>query len=104
MQRDEVATWTLHDRDALMSLLVALARQSVPPYDAPVCTLLAWVAYADGNGGLANVALERVAVSDPDYSMAQLLRQALDAQIPPSQVRRVLRGTRGELRRRGGRA
>lgn len=102
--RDEVATWALHDRDALLSLLVALARRTVPPYDAPVCTLLAWVAYAEGNGGLANVALERVAVSDPGYSMAQLLRQALDAQIPPSQVRRILRSTRGELRRRRGRA
>lgn len=100
--RDEVATWALHDRDALLSLLVELARQTVPPYDAPVCTLLAWVAYAEGNGGLANVALERVAVSDPDYSMARLLRQALDAQIPPSQVRRILRGTRSELRRRRG--
>lgn len=97
--RDEVATWALRDRDALLSLLTDLARHAVPPYDAPVCTLLAWVAYAEGNGGLANVALERVLASTPDYSMAQLLRQALDAQIPPDQVRRVLRGTRSELRR-----
>jgi hypothetical protein len=99
--RDEVATWALHDRDALLSLLTDLARHTVAPYDAPVCTLLAWVAYAEGNGGLANVALERVFASTSDYSMANLLRTALDAQIPPGEVRRVLRGTRRELRRRG---
>jgi hypothetical protein len=101
--RDEVATWSLHDRDALLSLLTDLAQRTVAPFDAPVCTLLAWVAYAGGNGGLANVALDRVFAASPDYSLAQLLRQALDAQIPPEQVRRVMRGTRTALRRRRGR-
>jgi hypothetical protein len=98
--RDEVATWALRDREALLALLIDLARHTVAPHDAPVCTLLAWVAYAEGDGGLANVALERVFAGTSDYSMAQLLRQALDAQIPPAQVRSILRGTRKELRRR----
>lgn len=98
--RDEVATWALREHAALLGVLHALARLTPPPFDAPVCTLLAWVAYAEGNGGLANVALERVALSRPDYSLAVLLRQALDAQIPPAQVRTLLRATRSALRRR----
>ena len=98
--RDEVVTWALRDSAALLGLLLALARATPPPFDGPVCTLLAWVAYAEGNGGLANVALERVASSRPDYSLAALLRQALAAQLPPAQVRALLRGTRTDLRRR----
>jgi hypothetical protein len=53
-----------------------------------------------GDGGLANVALERVFAATPTTRWRVLLRQALDAQIPPSQVRLILRGARGELRRR----
>ena len=98
--RDEVATWALRDASALLGALHALARLTPAPFDAPVCTLLAWVAYAEGNGGLANVALERVGLSRPDYSLAVLLRQALDGQVPPAQVRTLLRATRADLRRR----
>jgi hypothetical protein len=57
--RDGVATLILTREDELLSLLVQVARQVVPPDDAPVCTLLAWTAYARGEGALANVALDR---------------------------------------------
>jgi hypothetical protein len=50
---------------------------------APAC-LLAYVAYVAGDGGLANMALER---ADPDYSMATLLRWAFESGAPPSLVR-----------------
>ena len=93
--RDDVATWALDRPDDLLGLLQQVARAVVPPYDAPVCTLLAWVAYAGGDGGLANVALDRALASEPDYSMAQLLRTALDGQVPPATVREILRRTRG---------
>jgi hypothetical protein len=98
--RDEVVTWALREHAAVLGTLLALARRTPPPYDAPVCALLAWVAYAEGNGGLANVALERVGVSRPTYSLAVLLRQALDAQVPPAQIRTLLRATSAERRRR----
>lgn len=98
--RDEVVTWALRDHAAVLGALLALVRRTPPPFDAPACTLLAWVAYAQGDGGLANVALERVGVSRPDYSLALLLRQALDGQVPPAQVRRLLRVTDADLRRR----
>ena len=57
--RDAVATLILTREDELLSLLVQVARRVVPPDDAPVCTLVAWTAYARGEGALANVALDR---------------------------------------------
>jgi hypothetical protein len=98
--RDQIATWSLDRADDLLALLQQVARQVVPPYDAPVCTLLAWVAYAGGNGGLANVALDRALSTDPEYALAGLLRTALDGQISPVEVRKILRGTRTALRSR----
>lgn len=96
--RDEVATWSLKRSDALLTLLEQLVRLTPPPYDAPACTLLAWVAYARGDGSRANVALDRALSTDPAYSLALLLRTALDGAVPPREVRRVLRGTKRALR------
>jgi hypothetical protein len=89
--RDEIATWALDRADDLLALLIQVAGHVLPPYDAPACTLLAWVAYGQGDGALANVALDRALDTDPAYSMAVLLRQSIDAQIPPAEVRRILR-------------
>ncbi|MFD0850836.1 DUF4192 domain-containing protein, partial [Actinomadura adrarensis] len=59
--------------------------------DAPAC-LLAYAAYIAGNGGLANMALER---ASPTYSMGALIKEIIDAGIPPSEVR--IRMTAKEL-------
>jgi hypothetical protein len=61
---------------------------------APAC-LLAYAAYAAGDGGLANVALDRALAADPGYSMADLLREVMLSGLPPSQAR--LRMTPEEL-------
>lgn len=44
-------------------------------YVAPVATLFAAVAYERGDGALAQRALDRVEVEDPDYAMLGLFRQ-----------------------------
>jgi len=49
--------------------------------------LLGFVAWQSGNGALANVALDRALAEDPHYSMAVLLRQAVDSGAPPSLAR-----------------
>ncbi|MDX6200269.1 MAG: hypothetical protein QOJ79_3420 [Actinomycetota bacterium] len=95
--RDEVATWALDDSEALLSLLLRLARETVAPYDVPVCTLVALVAWVRGDGALANVALDRALAADPSYSMAKLFRAGLDGQLPPSAVKQWLRQTRRTL-------
>ena len=78
-----------HDVDVAVRLFIDLCRRALPPDDAPTCTALAWLAYADGNGALANVALERAFASAPDYSLARLLRDALHGQVPPSMLRQA---------------
>ncbi|GAA3926955.1 hypothetical protein GCM10023085_05360 [Actinomadura viridis] len=69
---DDIAFW----RDVLCRIDEAYA-------SAPAC-LLAYAAYCAGDGGLANVALDRAA---PDYSMGVLLRDIIEAGIPPARLR-----------------
>jgi Domain of unknown function (DUF4192) len=61
-----------------------LTRLARPGYVAPSASLLAFTAWQSGNGALANIALDRALADNPHYSMAQLLRQAIDAGAPPS--------------------
>ncbi|MEU8802536.1 DUF4192 domain-containing protein [Spirillospora sp. NPDC048819] len=62
-------------------------RRVEEPYAPAPASLLAFAAYSAGDGGLANVALERALDADPAYSMAVLLREVINAGIPPSKVR-----------------
>lgn len=98
--RDEMATWALSESDALLSLLMQVVRRVPPPEDAPVCTLLAWVAYERGQGAMVNVALDRALSSDPSYRLALLLRAALDEQLPPGEIRRTMSAGQPKVRTR----
>jgi hypothetical protein len=68
-----------------------LTRRAPAPLDAAPATLLAVTAWVRGDGALANVALERALASEPSYSFAVLLRSALDACLPPADVRQLIR-------------
>jgi len=61
-----------------------VVRRAQPGYLAAPASLLAFTAWQAGNGALANLALDRALADQPDYSMALLLRDALDAGTPPS--------------------
>jgi Domain of unknown function (DUF4192) len=90
--RDVVLGWAgEQDTERLLALLLALAPRAVDPLEAPVLTALAWVAYARGDGTLANIAVERALASDPHYTMAQLVASGLDAGLHPKHVRAVSR-------------
>jgi hypothetical protein len=95
--RDSVAALWEQDRPALRRLLEQVARRTPSPYDAAVCTTLAWVTYCDGGGSITAIALERALRSRPDYSMALLLRHAMDHALPPEFVRGVTDRTRQAL-------
>jgi hypothetical protein len=102
--RDEVASWGAGARaEPLAALLTDLACRALPPVDAPTVTVLAWVAYLRGNGTLAAIALERATASDPSYSLALLLRDALRRQLPPQALRQASRIATGPLDQRRGR-
>jgi hypothetical protein len=96
--RDEAATLLLDaDSDVLLALLCALARHADLADAAPVCTVLAWVAYADGHGALANVAVERALEADPGYEMARLIEDAMSRMISPSAIRALTVEVRQDL-------
>jgi hypothetical protein len=64
-----------------------LVRHACQPYVPAPASLLAFTAWQSGEGALANVAIARALAADPEYSMARLLGQALDAGLPPSAAR-----------------
>jgi hypothetical protein len=74
-------------RDAHQRLWTDLTRLARPGYVAAPASLLAFVAWQSGDGALANVALDRALADNPHYSMALLLREALDAGAPPAMAR-----------------
>jgi hypothetical protein len=96
--RDEAATLVLDtDPQPLIAVLSALARRAADRDAAPVCTVLAWVAYAAGQGALANIAIERALACEPGYELACLIEQGLAAMIPPADVVRLTREVREAL-------
>lgn len=88
--RDELATAPSRVVPGLLALVEELARRTPPPYDVAVCTLLAWLSYGHrGGGAVVTIALERALRTDPGYSLARLLQQAVHAQVPPRRLRRL---------------
>ncbi|MEZ5116463.1 MAG: DUF4192 domain-containing protein [Candidatus Nanopelagicales bacterium] len=60
-------------------------RRAVGGAVAPVATVLAAVAWLTGSGARALVALDRALDDDPGYTLAHLLRAAIDGGLPPQQ-------------------
>ncbi|WP_165964082.1 DUF4192 domain-containing protein [Actinomadura sp. KC216] len=86
--RDEA--WVRIDVDHLRQHIAFwqdLTRRVQEPYVAAPASLLAYAAFASGDGGLANVALDRAEAADPSYTMARLLREVIVAGIPPEHAR-----------------
>jgi hypothetical protein len=82
--------WARMDPDhneAHLRLWTDVTRLARPGYVAAPAALLAFTAWQSGDGAFANVALDRALADQPGYSMAKLLRQALDSGAPPSLAR-----------------
>lgn len=97
--RDELAGSAPSEASSVLAVLEELMRRTPAPYDAPVCALFGWMTYCEGGGAAVTIALERTLQSDPDYALAHLLAQALEAQVPPKQLREMTRGVRLSDRR-----
>ena len=86
--RDDAWARMLPEHGGAHSRLWAdLTRLAQPGYVAAPASLLAFVAWQQGDGALANVALDRALADSRRYSMAKLLRRALDSGAPPSMAR-----------------
>ena len=84
---DAWARMNPHHGAAHLRLWTDVTRLAQPGYAAAPAALLAFTAWQSGDGALANVALDRALADQPAYSMAKLLRQALDSGAPPSMAR-----------------
>lgn len=96
--RDEVMTFVLDDDGPLLvAVFSEIARRAVVEDTAPICTVLAWAAYADGSGALAALAAERALECEPGYAMAELVLNGLSRMVPPDAVRAICRQVRADL-------
>ena len=74
-------------RAAHLRLWTDVVRRAAPAYLPAPASLLAFTAWQSGEGALANIAIDRALAADPGYSLAQLLRDIMDAGVPPSAAR-----------------
>jgi uncharacterized protein DUF4192 len=77
------------DAAAAESLWVLLARTLPEPWRAEALVLLAFSAYARGDGPLAGVSLEAALRCDPGHRMAGMLDRALQSAMRPAQIREL---------------
>jgi hypothetical protein len=86
--RDRVLALALGDDAAPAERLwTECTRRAPAPLDAAPATLLAVSAWLRGDGTLAGLALDRARDSDPRYTLAGLLEEALAAGVRPEQLR-----------------
>ena len=74
-------------REAHLRLWTDLVRRARRRYLAAPASLLAFTAWQSGEGALANIAVDLALAADPGYSLAHLLRDIMDAGVPPSAAR-----------------
>jgi hypothetical protein len=77
----------LPDVAAAERLWTALARATPAPERAEPACLLAFSAYARGDGVLAGIALTEAEAADPGHRLSSLLRSALALGLPPGKIR-----------------
>ncbi|MEU9891118.1 DUF4192 domain-containing protein [Sphaerisporangium sp. NPDC051017] len=85
------------DPQQQLRLWLDVTRRAVGEYAAAPAALLAFLAYINGNGSLARIALDRCRQVTPSYSMAELIRDCLNLGIPPETVRDKILDTRDML-------
>lgn len=83
------------------ALWAMLARELPEPWRVDALVLLAFSAYARGDGPLAGISLEAALRSDPEHRMAGMLDTALQSGMRPEQIRE-LAGTGYQLAKRLG--
>jgi hypothetical protein len=73
-------------QDAHLRLWTDVVRRADPAQVPAPAALLAFVAWQSGNGALAGIAIDRALAADPGYSLALLLRDIVEAGVPPSEA------------------
>lgn len=72
-----------YDRSSLAKKLTQGLPQLQATHGAPIATAAAICWWLNGNGAMANLCLDRAFTDAPDYSLAAMVRVALDHALPP---------------------
>jgi hypothetical protein len=85
--RDAVLTKTLADVDRpWLPMLISCATWTPSPLAPPLCSVLAMVAYRHGDGALAQLAVDRCLLAEPEHRLAHLMIAIMSAGIHPDQL------------------
>ncbi|GAB2728323.1 DUF4192 domain-containing protein [Nocardia thraciensis] len=88
--RDASFALAVGEQAAAAEVLWSLLCRALTGSDrAEAATLLAYSAYANGDGPLAGVALDAALEADPQHTIARLLDAALRTGMPPREVRKL---------------
>jgi hypothetical protein len=74
------------------AMFAACARWTPDRAAGQLCAVLASVAYAEGDGALAQVAVDRCLRADPAHTLGRLLFSAIQTGLPPATLREMLVG------------
>lgn len=77
------------DRESWCAALRLVVAHAPRGEHSPALTLLALVSWWSGDGAAANSWLDRALAAEPGYRLAELLRETLDAAMPPGWARRA---------------
>jgi hypothetical protein len=94
--RDRALRLALDEDAAVEALWTDCVRRAPRRYVPAPATLLAVGAWLRGDGAMAGVALERALAADRTYRLADLMRKALSACVPPEQLRAIVVGVTGD--------
>jgi hypothetical protein len=72
-----------------MPMLISCATWTPDPLAPALCSVLAMVAYRHGDGALAQVAIDRCLLAEPEHGLAQLMIAIMSAGIHPDELDRI---------------
>lgn len=85
--RDRVIEVAIADLDQpWLPMLISCATWTPPSLAAPLCAVLAIVAYRHGDGALAQLAVDRSLDAEPRYSLAHLMIDVMAAGLHPDSL------------------
>ena len=72
-----------------LPMLISCATWTPDPLAAPLCSVLAMVAYRHGDGALAQVAVDRCLQAEPEHQLAHLMIAIMGAGVRPEELERI---------------
>lgn len=85
--RDALIAWAISERDEpWIPALIGCAAWTPDALAAPICSVLAVAAYRDGDGALAQVAIDRCLDAEPRHSLAHLMLSIMAVGLPPAEL------------------